>query len=154
MKLAGVKNEPDVTKPDKTTVFSFPIRSPEGATTRAHLSAFDHLELWKTYQEYWCEHKPSITVSVKEREWPLVGGWVYENFESISGVSFLPYTDHSYRQAPYQEVTDREYFDLVEKMPQTIDWSLLSAFEDEDKTAGSQSYACSGDIGCEVVDLV
>lgn len=152
MKLAGVKNEPDVTKPDKTTVFSFPIRAPEGATTRVHLSALDHLELWKTYQEYWCEHKPSITVSVKEREWPLVGGWVYENFESISGVSFLPYTDHSYRQAPYQEIDQDEYELRMRDIHDPIDWNLLSAFEDEDKTAGSQSYACSGD-GCEVVDL-
>lgn len=152
LKLADIPNEPDVTKPDKTTVFNFPIRAPEGATTRSDLTALDHLELWKTYQEYWCEHKPSITVSVKEREWPLVGGWVYENFDSISGVSFLPYTDHSYRQAPYQEIGEREYEALKAKMPKSIDWELLKEFEKEDQTSGSQTFACGPD-GCEVVDL-
>lgn len=152
LKLADVPNEPDVTKPDKTTVFSFPQAAPEGALTRNDLTALDHLELWKTYQEYWCEHKPSITVSVREKEWPLVGGWVYENFDAISGVSFLPYSDHSYRQAPYQEISEEEYIKLKARMPKAIQWELLSEFEDSDQTSGSQTFACSGDA-CEVVDL-
>lgn len=153
MSDAGIPNEPDVTKPETTTVFSFPIKSPEGALTREDLTAIEHLELWKTYQEFWCEHKPSITVSVREKEWPSVGGWVYENFDAISGISFLPYSDHSYRQAPYQECTKEQYEEVFAKMPKDIDWSLLSKYEKEDTTAGSQTMAC-GPEGCEIVDLV
>ena len=139
-------------KPDQTTVFYFPIQSPKNSIFRQDLTAIEHLELWKVYQEYWCEHKPSITVSVQEKEWPSVGGWVYDNFDIVSGVSFLPYSDHTYKQAPYQEVTEAEYSTLVDKMPKSIDWERLREYEKEDNTIGMQTYACSGD-SCEIVDL-
>lgn len=149
---SGIPNEPDVTKPDQTTVFYFPITSPEKSIKRDDSTAIQHLELWKIYQEEWCEHKPSITVSVKENEWPEVGGWVYKNFDIISGISFLPHSDHSYRQAPYQEVKEEEYNHLLAHMPEGIDWDSLMNYEKEDNTVGMQTYACSGD-SCEVVDL-
>jgi ribonucleoside-diphosphate reductase alpha chain len=148
----GIPNEPEVNKPDQTTVFYFPIKSPETSTMRDEQTAIQQLELWKIYQLHWCEHKPSVTISVREEEWPEVGGWVYKNFDYISGVSFLPHTDHSYRQAPYQECTDREYVEMLEKMPAKIDWNELSFYEQEDNTSGMQTLACSAD-GCEVVDL-
>lgn len=152
LKAAGVPNEPDITKPKDTTVFYFPIMSPKGAVTRDQMSAVEQLEFWKTYQEHWCEHKPSITVTVRENEWPKVGAWVYDNFDLISGVSFLPHSDHTYQQAPYQECTKEEYEEMVKRMPEEIDWNILSEFEKEDNTVGMQTFACSGD-SCEVVDL-
>ncbi|HRP36290.1 MAG TPA: ribonucleoside-triphosphate reductase [Candidatus Dojkabacteria bacterium] len=152
LKETGIPNEPDVMKPDQTTVFYFPIKSPDGSIKRNDMSAIQQLEYWKRIQEEWCEHKPSITVSVKEHEWPEVGGWVYKNFDIISGVSFLPYSDHSYRQAPYQECSEKEYTDLKERMPKEIRWDDLSFYEQEDNTAGMTTLACSAD-GCEVVDL-
>lgn len=152
LKETGIPNEPDVMKPDQTTVFYFPIKSPDGSIKRNDMSAIQQLEYWKRIQEEWCEHKPSITVSVKEHEWPEVGGWVYKNFDIISGVSFLPYSDHSYRQAPYQECSEKEYMDLKERMPKEIRWDDLSFYEQEDNTAGMTTLACSAD-GCEVVDL-
>lgn len=152
MKDAGIPNEPELNKPEQTTVFYFPIKSPETSVMRDEQTAIEQLELWKIYQLHWCEHKPSVTISVKENEWPEVGGWVYKNFDYISGVSFLPHSDHTYRQAPYQECTDREYVELAEKMPNKIEWSELSFYEVEDNTSGMQTLACSAD-GCEVVDL-
>jgi ribonucleoside-diphosphate reductase alpha chain len=152
MKEAGIPNEPDVTKPESTTVFYFPIESPKGALTRDDLTALDQLAYWKYIQEDWCEHKPSITVTVKEQEWPEVGGWVYKNFDIISGVSFLPHSDHVYRQAPYQEIDEATYNQWVAKMPKEIRWEDLSYYEQEDNTTGLQTLACAAD-GCEVVDL-
>ena len=152
MKDAGFPNEPDVMKPDHTVVFSFPMKSPDGCLTRKDLSAIDHLELWLTYQRHWCEHKPSITITVREEEWMKVGAWVYDHFDEVSGVSFLPASDHSYKQAPYQDCTAEEYETLLSKMPKNIDWSLLSNYEKEDMTVGTQTFACSGDK-CELVDL-
>lgn len=152
MKEMGIPNEPERNKPDQTTVFYFPVKSPDGAITRNDTSAIDQLELWKIYQLHWCEHKPSITVSVKEHEWPEVGGWVYKNFDLISGVSFLPYSDHTYVQAPYQECTREEYERLVNDMPKNVRWEDLVFYEIEDNTSGMQTLACSSD-GCEVVDL-
>lgn len=152
MKDQGIPFEADVMKPDATTVFYFPVKAPEGAVSRNDMSAIEQLELWKTYQEYWCEHKPSVTVSVRENEWPEVGGWVYNNFDMISGISFLPHSDHTYRQAPYQECSEDEYNAAKEKMPEKIDWDSLSKFEKTDKTVSSQTFACSGD-SCEIVDL-
>lgn len=152
MKDMGIPNEPDVMKPDATTVFFFPMKAPSGAITRNELSAIDQLELWKTYQEYWCEHKPSITVTVRENEWPSVGGWVYEHFDMISGISFLPHSDHTYRQAPYDECDEAKYDKIKSLMPKAIDWSKLSDYEKEDNTVGTQTFACSGD-SCEIVDL-
>lgn len=153
MKDAGIPNEPCVSKPDNVTIFYFPIKSPENSIQRDDMTAIQQLEFWKTYQEYWCEHKPSITVYVKEHEWPEVGGWVYNNFNLISGVSFLPHTDHSYRQAPYQECSQHDYEEMLNRMPKELDWNRLSDYEKEDTTSGTQTLACSADA-CEVVDLV
>jgi ribonucleoside-diphosphate reductase alpha chain len=149
----GIPNEPDVMKPDQTTVFSFPMKSPEGAVTTSDLTAVEQLEMWLAYQRAWCEHKPSVTINVKNSEWFQVGAFVYEHFDEMSGVSFLPYNEHTYQQAPYQEVGKSEYQELLEIMPSSIDWSKLSEYESEDNTAGSQTLACSGD-SCEIVDLV
>lgn len=148
----GIPNEPDVTKPNDTVVFSFPQRAPSSALTRQDLTAVEHLEIWKTFQEEWCEHKPSVTISVKESEWMDVQAWVWKNWDVISGVSFLPYSEHTYQQAPYQECDEATYQKFVDMSPKEIDWSALSDFELEDTTTGSQTYACSGGM-CEVVDL-
>ena len=147
----GFPHEPCVMKPDHTMVFSFPMKA-EGSVTRNDLTAIEHLELWLTYQRYWCEHKPSITVTVREHEWMEVGAFVYKHFDEISGISFLPHSDHSYRQAPYQDCTKEEYEKALESMPKNVDWSLLKNYEKEDKTVGTQTFACSGDK-CEIVDL-
>lgn len=152
MKEAGFPHELCVMRPEHTTVFSFPMKSPDHAITRNDLTATQHLDLWLTYQRHWCEHKPSITITVREHEWMEVGAWVYKHFDEVSGVSFLPHSDHTYKQAPYQDCTKEEYEAFLEKMPKTVDWSLLSNYEKEDKTVGSQTYACSGNV-CEVVDL-
>jgi len=149
----GIPNEPDVMKPDQTTVFSFPMKSPAGAVTTSDLTAVEQLEMWLAYQRSWCEHKPSVTINVKNSEWFQVGAFVYEHFDEMSGVSFLPYNEHTYQQAPYQEVDKGKYKELLSLMPPSIDWSLLSDYESEDNTAGSQTLACSGD-SCEIVDLV
>ena len=149
LEVSGVPCEPDVTNPE-IMVFSFPQKAP--TTRKKALTAIDHLELWKAYQDAWCEHKPSITVSVEEDEWMSVGAWVYENFDSVSGISFLPKSDHTYRQAPYEEITKEEYESLVEASPKSIDWSQLSEYELEDNTDSSQTLACTAD-GCEVVNI-
>jgi len=152
MKDVGFPHEPCAMRPDHTTVFSFPMKSPQGCVTRNDLTAIEHLELWLTYQRHWCEHKPSITITVREDEWMKVGAWVYDHFDEVSGISFLPHSDHSYKQAPYQDCSEKEYMELAEKMPKNVDWSLLSKYEKEDKTVGTQTFACSGDK-CELVDL-
>lgn len=152
MKDSGIPWEPEVNKPEQTSVFYFPIKSPEGSIQRNDLSAIDQLEYWKYVQEKWCEHKPSITVTVRDHEWPEVGGWVYKNFDIISGISFLPHSDHIYRQAPYQECTKEEYEAMKAKMPKEINWEDLKYYEQEDNTSGMQTLACAAD-GCEVVDL-
>lgn len=146
----GVPNEPDHTKPNDTVVFSFPHRSPSNAVVRNDLSALDHLEIWKRAQENWCEHKPSITINVREDEWVRVGSWVYDNFDVLSGVSFLPYSEHTYKQAPYQECTEEEYIEALARSPKSIDWSKLADYEKEDNTTGSQEYACAAGF-CEIV---
>ena len=148
----GIPNEPDVMKPDATTVFSFPMKSPDSAVTREENTADFQLGLWLMYQRHWCEHKPSITVSVREEEWMEVGAWVYEHFDEISGISFLPYSEHTYKQAPYQECNYGTYDKMLEEMPEDIDWSLLSEYEKEDTTSGGRELACSADV-CEVVDI-
>jgi len=150
---SGVPAERDVMKPDSTTVFSFPMESPKGAVTRTEMTAIEQLELWKTYALHWCEHKPSITVSVKEEEWMEVGSWVYENFDVASGVSFLPFSDHTYQQAPYQDIEPDDYLEWKERMTYVnIDWSRLTDFEKEDNTTGSRELACTAGV-CEVVYL-
>ena len=154
MKNAEFPNEPDVMKPQHTTVFSFPMKSPEGCVMRNDMTAIEQMELWLAYQTHWCEHKPSVTISVKEDEWPEVGSWVYNHFDRISGISFLPFSEHTYRQAPYQDCTEEEYLNALDAMPKNVDWSKLADFEKEDFTVGSQELACSSSSGgCEVVDL-
>ena len=148
----GFPSEPCVMKPDTTTVFSFPQKSPDGAVTRHDLSAVEQLETWLTYQRHWCEHKPSVTVSVKDDEWLDVGAFVYKHFDEMSGVSFLPYDGGTYQQAPYQECDKDRYEEVLAKMPKGVDWTKLSDYEAEDNTAGMQTMACSGDV-CEIVDL-
>ncbi len=152
MKDMEIPHEPDIMKPDNTTVFSFPIKAPDSAVTRHDISATVHLHLWKIYAEFWCEHKPSITVSVKPDEWISVGSWLYDNFNIASGLSFLPHSDHIYKQAPYEDCTEEEYHNLLKQMPDTIDWSKLSDYEKEDTTKASQSLACTAGV-CEIVDI-
>ena len=152
MKDQGIPNEPCVMKPETTTVFSFPQRSPEGAITRNDMSALEQLELWLVYQRHWCEHKPSVTVTVRDKEWMEVGAWVYKHFDEVSGVSFLPHSDHTYQQAPYQDCSEREYLDALALMPERIDWTKLSDYEKEDMTKSAQTFACSSGV-CEIVDL-
>jgi ribonucleoside-diphosphate reductase alpha chain len=149
MKDMGFPVEDDVTKPEHTYVFSFPQKSPEHAVFRKDMSAIEQLELWLTYQRHWCEHKPSVTISVKEEEWPAVGAWVYDHFDEMSGVSFLPFSDHVYRQAPYQDCTKEEYEALLAKMPKNVNWADLAKYEKRDSTTGSQELACVAG-GCEI----
>jgi len=148
----GFPAEPCVMKPDHTMVFSFPIKSPENATCRSDMTALEQLEMWRAYQNYWCEHKPSVTITVKEDEWMEVGSWVWKYFDQVSGISFLPHSDHSYRQAPYQDCDKETYINLLSEMPVGVDWSELASYEETDNTSGTQTFACSGD-SCEVVDL-
>jgi ribonucleoside-diphosphate reductase alpha chain len=144
---AGIPAEDCVMRPESTTVFSFPQKAPEGATLRDHMSAIDHLDVWLMYQRHWCEHKPSVTISVKEDEWMDVGAWVWRNFDEISGVSFLPYDGGTYRQAPYEECTKEQYEAMLEKMPKTIDWDSLVEYDDN--VEGVQTLACTGS-SCEI----
>ena len=148
----GVPAEDDITQPENTTVFSFPIESPSDSVTRNDTSAVEQLNLWLTYQKFWCEHKPSVTITVKEDEWLDVGAWVYNNFDNVAGISFLPHSDHTYKQAPYQECSKKEYLDLLKKMPKKLDWQELIDYEVEDSTRGGQELACSAD-SCEIVDI-
>jgi ribonucleoside-diphosphate reductase alpha chain len=153
LKDQGVYNEPCVMKGDTTTIFYFPIKAPEGSVTRDDMDAIESLDLWKTFQDHWCEHKPSVTINVKEEEWPKVGAWVYENFNSISGISFLPYDGGSYKQAPYQALSEDEFNAWVAQNPPVkVDWAALVDYEKEDHTTASQELACHGNV-CEVVAI-
>ncbi len=152
MKDQGIPNEPEAFKPDQTTVFSFPVKAPKGAVVTADLTAIEQLEMWLMYQRYWCEHKPSVTINVKSDEWFEVGAFVYKYFDEMSGVSFLPFSEHTYQQAPYQDISRSDYLTMSKFMPKSIDWEKLAEYESEDNTAGSQTLACSGDV-CEIVDL-
>lgn len=149
MVAKGFPVEDDITKSDSTYVFSFPIKSPKDSIYRNDRSAIEQLEFWKIYQDSWCEHKPSVTIYVKETEWLAVAAWVYDNFDYMSGVSFLPTTDHIYKQAPYQDIDETEYLELLKKMPEDVDWSELIQFESEDNTTGSQELACVAG-NCEI----
>jgi ribonucleoside-diphosphate reductase alpha chain len=152
LKDSGVPYEADVMKPDQTTVFYFPQKAPKNATITKDLTAIDHLEMWKIYRTYWTEHNPSVTVNVHEDEWMRVGAWVFDNFDSIGGVSFLPSSEHSYKQAPYQEITKEEYEEAVKKMPESIRWDMMTIYETEDGTTGSQELSCVAGV-CEIVDI-
>ena len=148
----GIPSEPDVMKPDATTVFSFPMQSPLGAVHTADMTAIQQLEMWLVYQRHWCEHKPSVTINVKADEWLEVGAFVFKHFDEMSGVSFLPFNEHTYQQAPYQECTKENFYDMVDKSPIKIDWTKLSTYEQTDNTSGMQTMACTGDV-CEMVDI-
>ena len=145
----GFPVEDDVMNPANTAVFSFPMKVDKGAVFRTDMTAIEQLELWLTYQKHWCEHKPSVTISVKEDEWMEVGAWVYKHFDWMSGVSFLPFSEHTYQQAPYQDTDKEGYEFLLEKMPKEVDWSKLSEYEMSDMTIGSQELACAAGF-CEI----
>ena len=149
MTETGFPVEDDLTNPSNTVVFSFPHKVDQGAVFRTDMSAIDQLELWLTYQKYWCEHKPSVTISVKDDEWFEVGAWVWKNFDYMSGVSFLPFTEHTYKQAPYQDCTKEEYEFLVDRMPQKVEWTKLTEYEKIDTTISSQELACAAGF-CEI----
>ena len=149
---SGIPSEADFMKPDTQTVFSFPMKSPKKSVKRDDMTAIQQLQTWLTYQRYWCEHKPSVTISVRDDEWMEVGAFVYKHFDEMSGVSFLPHSDHTYQQAPYQDCGKHDYEMLLSCMPDKIDWSKLSEYEQEDNTVAMQTMACSGDV-CEIVDL-
>lgn len=150
MKERGFVTEDDVMRPDSTAVVSFAIDAPESSVTRDQVTALEALELWLLYQREWCEHKPSVTVTVRDEEWLSVGAWVYEHFDEVSGISFLPHTDHTYQQAPYQDMTAEEFAQWQETHPTpAVDWTELSEFEETDNTTGMQTLACTGN-SCEI----
>ena len=149
---AGFYAEPDITRPEHTVVFYFPQKAPKGAITRNQRTAIQQLEFWRVYQNHWCEHKPSATIYVQEEEWLDVGAWIYRHFDTVSGLAFLPNSEHIYKQAPYIDITKDEYDSWVKKMPVNVDWSRLSVYEKTDTTTGSQELACSAGV-CDLVDL-
>lgn len=152
MKDQGIPSEPDMMNPNNVTVFSFPQKAPKGAITRERYNAIEQLETWLQYQRHWCEHKPSCTVSVKESEWMEVGAWVYKHFDEVSGVSFLPHSDHTYQQAPYQDIDEKKYKEALKEMPKDVNFEKLSEYEDEDNTTGTQELSCTAGA-CELVDI-
>jgi len=146
----GVPVEDDIIAPDHNHVFSFPVSAPKDSVVTTDLSAIEQLERWLAYKQHWCEHNPSGTVTVKEHEWVEVGAWVYEHFDELTGVSFLPHTDHIYKQAPFMEIDKGKYIELNKNMPQSLDWTELGKYEESDQTIGSQTMACtSGE--CEII---
>jgi ribonucleoside-triphosphate reductase len=153
MQAMGLPNEPCVQNPERTTVFSFPASAPEGVTTYEDYNPMQHLELWLTYQKYWCQHKPSVTINYTDDSFMEIGQWVYNNWDWVSGISFLPHTDHIYEQAPFEAIDEETYNELVKLMPNNIDWQDLSLYELEDTTTSSHMLACSGG-SCEVVDII
>ena len=153
MEDQGIPCEADVMKPNSVKVFTFPMKAPEGAVLRNERTAIEQLELWLIYQRHYCEHKPSVTVSVREHEWMQVGAWVYEHFDEVSGVSFLPHSDHTYQQAPYEECDKETHDKLLSEMPEAVDWDLISEYELTDMTVGTKTLACTGSV-CELVDLI
>lgn len=151
LKDEGVYFEPDVMAPETTSVFYFPVESPEGAATRESETAMEALDLWMKLQDNWCEHKPSATITVRDHEWMDVGAWVFKNFDKVSGISFLPYDGGTYKQAPYQEMDKESFFKWIEEHPQpVINWERLAEYEKEDNTTGSQEYACVGNQ-CDLI---
>lgn len=150
---AGFPHEVDVVKPEHQWVFSFPTKSPQEAVTADEIGAIDQLETWKMYQMYWCEHKPSCTVYVKEYEWMEVGAWVYRNFDMVSGITFLPASGHTYRQAPYEEISEDQYNKMLTTMPKAVDWMKMRTYEKDDSAVNHKEMACSGN-SCELVDII
>jgi ribonucleoside-diphosphate reductase alpha chain len=152
MKDFGIPNEPDVMAPDTTTIFTFPQAAPKTAVKRNDLAAREHLEIWKVYKTHWTEHNPSVTINVDEGEWIDVANWVYDNWEFIGGISFLPKDNGNYQQAPYQDAVESDYKQFMAEMPKEMDWQWLSDYEHEDTTTGSQTLACTAN-NCEVVSI-
>lgn len=150
MKDKGFPVEDSVTKPGSESIFTFPVKSPDTSVFRDDMSAIEQLEHYLIFKNYWCEHNPSITVYVKENEWLSVGDWVYNHFDSVGGISFLPHSDHIYKQAPYTEITEKEYNELLERMPKDVDWEEISLYEKEDSTTSSRELACSAGV-CEIL---
>ena len=148
----GIPHEPCVMKPNDTTVFSFPCKAPENSTTYEDYNPLEHLELWLTYQQYWCQHKPSVTVNYIDADFMSIGQWIWNNWEWVSGISFLPLDDHVYEQAPFEAIDEESYNNLLKAMP-AINWADLKLYEQEDTTVSSHTIACSGG-SCEVVDIV
>lgn len=144
MWMQGFPQEDEIGKEDHNWVFQFPSKCNKRATFRHQITALQHLELWKIWENNWCEHKVSITVNIKEHEWMQVGSWIYDHFDMVSGIAFLPYSNHIYRQAPFEECDEKEYTQLLEQMPKKINWEELSNYEQEDYTIGSQELACKG----------
>jgi ribonucleoside-diphosphate reductase alpha chain len=153
--------EPCVYKPTDTLVFSFPIKAPESSVLTSEYSAVDQLLVWQLYQENYCEHKPSVTIQVRAHEWESVREFVWEQFDTMTGVAFLPYSEHTYKQAPYQEVSEQEYLSALAKMPKRIDWTQLHRYEedrteterlDEEAKRMSETFACTAN-GCDNVDI-
>ncbi|MFA7523091.1 MAG: hypothetical protein WCY71_09235 [Halothiobacillaceae bacterium] len=150
MKDKGFVTEDDVMRPDSTAVVSFAMSAPDGAVTRDQVTALQALELWLLYQREWCEHKPSVTVTVRDEEWMAVGAWVYEHFDEVSGISFLPHTDHTYQQAPYQDMTSEEFALWQKEHPvPDVDWRELAEYEKTDNTVAMQTLACTSGA-CEL----
>lgn len=147
LKEKGFPVEDEVFRPDSTAVFSFPMKAPDGAITRNDMTAIEQLNLWLIYQRHWCEHKPSVTITVTDNEWPEVGAWVWKHFDEVSGISFLPHSNHTYQQAPYEDITEEQYKELASKMPGDINWEEL--VEKDDNTEGAQTLACVAGI-CEI----
>jgi ribonucleoside-diphosphate reductase alpha chain len=150
---AGFPHEDDVTAPNHTYVFSFPVRSPAGCVTGNDVTAIDQLELWKVYHEHWTEHQPSITIHIKEPEWMEVGAWVYKHFDIVSGIAFQPLVGHIYQQMPFEEIDEKACAALEAKMPKDVDWSKLQQYEKEDCTLNQKAMACSSGDSCEMVDI-
>jgi ribonucleoside-diphosphate reductase alpha chain len=148
MKDSGIRVEDEQFHPNETAVFSFAMKAPKGAITRNDKTAIEQLENWLIYQRHWCEHKPSVTISVKDDEWVEVGAWVWKHFDEISGVSFLPHSDHTYAQAPYQDCNKESYDELYKYNPKELDWKTF--VEKEDNTVGAQELACSSG-SCEIL---
>lgn len=146
---AGFPHEADVMAPTSTVIFSFPMSAPEGALLESDMTAVQHLNLWMAYQRAWCEHKPSVTVNVKGHEWDEVADWIYDNFNEVSGISFMPADEHTYQQAPYQPIDEESFLQWNTRVPTNVDWSMLSAYELEDSTTSAQSLACVAG-GCEI----
>ena len=151
MGQSGFPVEQDVMSPT-SAVFSFPVKAPESSVTVKQVGAMQQLELWKAYQNHWCEHKPSITVYYTDSEFLQVAQWIWENFDLCSGISLLPYSDHVYQQAPYEDINAEKYDEMVASMPQGVDWNDLEKYEEEDNTTGSQELACVGGA-CEIVQI-
>ena len=149
MRDAQVPVEDCVMNPDSTAVFTFAQSAPSGSLTQDELQAIDHLNLWLAYQEHYCQHKPSITVNYSDSEFLPVGQWVWENFDKISGISFLPKSDHVYAQAPFEAIT-KEMYNAYVMIP--VDFNNLSFYEKTDTTTSSHTMACTSGA-CELIDL-